>query len=207
MAMTDAQLDDCQSARTLAHRALALDRSVASLPNSALALALCGEGQVAVGETMKLAKIQPDNTVMKNEYLPEVRAAAALAEHRPQQVKDLLADSESYGVASYVPYLEGMAFLEQKRPSDALTALEPGRRWRGAGLLAGDSTSGSLQFSYLPAALLLTARAQAMAGDKQSASKTYQQLLDIWKTADADFKPREQAQHELADLQKNGKTP
>jgi hypothetical protein len=45
-----------------------------------------------------------------------------------------------------------------------------------------------------------------MAGDKAAASNTYQQLLDIWKTADADFKPREQAQRELTDLQRNGKS-
>jgi hypothetical protein len=185
---------------------VALDRSVSSLPNSALALALCGEGQVAVAEAVKLAKAQPDNTLMKNEYLPEIRAAAALAGHRPEQVKDLLTDSESYGVASYVPYLEGRALLEQKKPADAIAALEPGRRWRGAGLQAGDSASGPIQFTCYPAALLLTARAQAMAGDKQGANNTYRQLLEIWKTADADFKPREEAQHELADLQRNGKT-
>ncbi len=207
MAMNDVQLDDCPSAKALAHRALALDRSIASLPNSALALALCGEAPTALAETVKLAKANPDSTLVKNEYLPEVRAAAALSQHQPQQVKDLLTNSETYAVASYIPYLEGRAFLEMKQPADSITALEPARRWRGAGLQAGDSASGPIQFTCYPAALLLTAKAQTMAGDKQAASSTFQQLLDIWKTADADFKPREEAQHELADLQKNGKTP
>ncbi|HEX5235447.1 MAG TPA: protein kinase [Silvibacterium sp.] len=205
MAINEAQLDHCQAASVLGHRALALDRSVISLPNSALALALCGEAPLAMSEAAKLAKDNPDNSLMKTEYLPEVQAAAALSEHRPQEVKGLLANAEIFGVASYVPYLEGRAFLEMKQPGKAAASLEPGRRWRGAGLQAGDSESGPIQFTYYPAALLLTARAQAMAGDKQSASNSYKQLLDIWKTADADFKPAADAKSELAALQQNGK--
>jgi hypothetical protein len=153
----------------------------------------------------KLAKSNPENTLMKYEYLPEVRAAAALTQHRPQEVKTLLTNSEIYGVASYVPYLEGRAFLDMKQPSEAAAALEPGRRWRGAGLQAGDSESGPIQFTYYPEALLLTARAQATSGDKQNAINTYRQLLDIWKTADPDFKAAAEAKRELTELQQNEK--
>ena len=43
------------------------------------------------------------------------------------------------------------------------------------------------------------ARAQAQF-DKAAATKSYQQLLDIWKNADADFVPAQEAQKEFAAL-------
>jgi tetratricopeptide (TPR) repeat protein len=198
MAMNKAQLGDCQQARVLSHRALALDHSIETVPNAALSMALCGEGTPAVAEAEKLAHANPDNTLANQVFLPEVRAADAM-EHHPEQVKALLTDSETYGSASYVPYLEGVAFLEQKDPAGAIAALAPARRWRGTGLQVG--ANGSLQVNLYPAALLLTARAQAMQGDKADAIKTYQQLLGEWKTADAGFKPAADARRELTALQ------
>ena len=50
--------------------------------------------------------------------------------------------------------------------------------------------------------LLGTARAQAML-DKAAATKRYTQLLDIWKNADADFPPAQEARRELAALGEN----
>jgi hypothetical protein len=47
--------------------------------------------------------------------------------------------------------------------------------------------------------LLDTARAQAQF-DKAAAIKSYTQLLDIWKNADADFIPAQEAKRELAAL-------
>jgi hypothetical protein len=44
-----------------------------------------------------------------------------------------------------------------------------------------------------------TARAQAEF-DKPAATKSYQQLLEIWKSADADFTPAQEAKRELAAL-------
>jgi hypothetical protein len=44
-----------------------------------------------------------------------------------------------------------------------------------------------------------TARAQAQF-DKAAATASYQKLLDIWKNADADFIPAQEAKRELATL-------
>jgi tetratricopeptide (TPR) repeat protein len=201
LAMNDVQLGDCQHARTLSHRALALDHSIATVPNAALSLALCGEAAPALDEAERLAHANPDNTLANRIYLPEVKAAAALAQHHPEQVKALLMDGEAFGDASYVPYLEALAFLQQKKPAEAINALAPARRWNGVSLQMG--ASGSTQVSLYSAALLLTARAQAMQGDKAPAIHTYEQLLNEWKTADSGFRPREEAQHELAALGPN----
>jgi len=45
-----------------------------------------------------------------------------------------------------------------------------------------------------------TARAQAQF-DKSAAMRSYQQLLEIWKNADADFIPAQEAKREMAALQ------
>jgi tetratricopeptide (TPR) repeat protein len=175
------------------------------VPNAALSLALCGEGAPALTEAEKLARANPDNTLATQVYLPEVKTAIALGTHHPEQVKALLAQSEAFGDATYVPYLEALAYLQQKNSADAISALAPARRWSGTSLQVG--ANGCLQVPLYSTALLLTARAQAMRGDKAAAINMYQQLLNAWKTADAGFKPRDEAQHELADLQRNGKTP
>jgi hypothetical protein len=53
------------------------------------------------------------------------------------------------------------------------------------------------QAPIYPLCLLGTARAQAQF-DKAAAAKSYQQLLDIWKNADADFVPAQEARREFA---------
>jgi hypothetical protein len=50
--------------------------------------------------------------------------------------------------------------------------------------------------------LLGTARAQTQF-DRAAATRSYQQLLDIWKNADPDFIPAQEARRELATLSKN----
>jgi hypothetical protein len=49
-------------------------------------------------------------------------------------------------------------------------------------------------------ATLLAARAQAVAGDKSAATESYQRAIELWKNADAGFKPLEEAKRELAAL-------
>jgi hypothetical protein len=44
-----------------------------------------------------------------------------------------------------------------------------------------------------------TARAEAQL-DRAAATRSYQQLLDIWKNADPDFIPAQEARRELAAL-------
>jgi eukaryotic-like serine/threonine-protein kinase len=193
------QLDGCKQALPLARRALALDRSVQTVPSASLVLALCGDSDPAFTAARKLAAENPESVLVNQVYLPEVKAGIALAKHHPEQVKALLTDAEKYGVASYVSYLEGTAYLAMAKPGEAMDALAPARRWNGASLQVG--ANGILQVPLYQAALLLTARAQAMAGKKAEAIKTYQQLLEQWKTADAGFAPAAAAKRELAALQ------
>ena len=196
-AVHDALTSKCADARTAAHRGMALDHSIATLPDAALAQALCGEGVSALQEMDQLAAGAPANTLVTDVYLPEVKAAIALAQHHPEQVAGLLSSAASYASVSKIPQLLGRASLEMSQGQQAVADLQPGIRYRGVALQEGPV--GSAQAPDYALCLLGTARAQAQF-DKTAAAKSYAQLLDIWKNADADFIPAQEARRELAAL-------
>src|SRR5271165_3167466 len=67
-ALHDALASNCSVARDVAHRSLTLDHSVATVPDAALALALCGEEGAALKETEHLAAQAPMNTLVNDIY-------------------------------------------------------------------------------------------------------------------------------------------
>jgi eukaryotic-like serine/threonine-protein kinase len=196
-AVHDALVSKCGDAREAAHRGLALDHSMATVPDAALALALCGEVGPALQETEKLAAGAPANTLVNDVYLPEVKAAIALTQHHPEQVAGLLSPASSYMLVSKAPQLLGRASLEMGQAQQAVTDLQPGVRYRG--LVLQEGPVGTAQSPDYALCLLGTARAQAPF-DKAAAMKSYQQVLDIWKNADTDFTPAQEARRELAAL-------
>jgi class 3 adenylate cyclase/tetratricopeptide (TPR) repeat protein len=190
-------MGDCDGAVSYARRALTYDDSVETLPDAAVALALCGEGQKELAALHKLADDAPENTLLNAVNVPEVEAAMALAQHRPQDVPGLLDVTEPYALASVAPILEAEALLELHRPADALKALEPALKYRYEEFGVGQPPSYTLS-------LLLAARAHAMAGDKDAAVAAYRHLLQLWSSADADLKPYTEAKRELAALAGTG---
>jgi eukaryotic-like serine/threonine-protein kinase len=197
-AVHDALASSCTTARDAAHRGLALDHSVATVPDAALALALCGETGPALQEMERLATGAPTNTVVNDVYLPEVKAAIALAQHHPEQVSGLLSSTTSYTQVSKAPHLLGRASLEMSQWQQSVADLQPGIRYRGLALQEGPV--GTAQAPDYTLCLLGTARAQAHF-DKVAAMRNYQQLLEIWKNADTDFIPAQEAKREMAALQ------
>ena len=190
---------DCPSARAAARRALALDHSEATVPNAALALAFCGDSGPALQEMQRLASAEPTNTLVNEVYLPEVKSAIALTGHHPQQVSDLLTSAAPYLLASKAPELLGLASLASSQWRQAVADFAPGLRYRGVGLQEG--AIGNSQAPDYPLSLLGTARAQSHF-DKAAALQSYQKLLEIWKNADPDFVPAQEARRELAALQR-----
>ena len=201
-AMHDALVSNCSAARESAHRGLGLDRSMATVPDAALALALCGEEGLAVKETERLAAEGPTNTLVNEIYLPEVKAAAALSAHHPEQVAGLLTSAAAYVLVSKAPHLLGRASLDGKHAQQAVTDFEPGVRYRAVAL--GEGATGSAQAPDYVLCLLGTARAQTQF-DRAAATRSYQQLLEIWKNADPDFIPAQEAKRELAALNAQAK--
>jgi hypothetical protein len=135
-------------------------------------------------------------------YLPEVKAATALAQHHPESVADLLAPAGPYTLVSKAPQLLGQASLDKAQWQQAVTDFGPGARYRG--LVLQEATLSNAQAPDYTLCLLGTARAQSHF-DKAAATRSYQQLLDIWKDADADFVPAQEARREFTALSVTGK--
>jgi tetratricopeptide (TPR) repeat protein len=201
-AVHDALVSNCAAARNTAHRGLALDHSGATVPDATLALALCGEAGPALQEAEHLASTVPANTLVNDVYLPQVKAAIALGQHHPEQLSGLLASAGSYTLVSKAPQLLGRASLEMGQWQQAATDLTPGVRYHGLALQEGPV--GTAQSPDYALCLLGTARAQSHF-DKGAATRSYQQLLDIWKNADADFVPAQEARREFTALTALGK--
>jgi serine/threonine protein kinase/Flp pilus assembly protein TadD len=200
-AVHDALIGNCAGARDAAHKGLALDRSIATVPDAALALALCGDSS-ALKEAEEAAASVPTNTLYTDVYVPEVRAAVALAQHHPEQVAGMLSSVISFALVSKAPHLLGRASLEMKNPQQAVADFDGGVRYRAVAF--GEGAGGGAQAPDYSLCLLGTARAQAQF-DKAAATASYQKLLDIWKTADADFVPAQEARRELGALSAQAK--
>jgi tetratricopeptide (TPR) repeat protein len=202
-ALHDALVSNCSAARDSAHHGLTLDRSAATAPDAALALALCGETGPAIAEIQRLAADVPNNTLVNEIYLPEVKAAVALLQHHPEQVAGLLSPAAPYPLVSKIPHLLGRASLELKNAQQAIPDFEPGIRYRALSL--GEGANGTSQVPDYALCLLGTARAQTQI-DRAAATRSYEQLLQLWKNADADFIPAQEARREqtaLAAVSKN----
>jgi serine/threonine protein kinase/tetratricopeptide (TPR) repeat protein len=198
-ALHHALIGDCRGARDAAHQALNVDRSVVTVPNAALAIALCGEGPPALKEIERLAADQPMNTLLNEVYVREVTAATALVHHKNDDVARLLDPVTPYLLVSKAPQMLGLAALDAHQPEQAEKAFSTGLRYRP--LDFQETSGGNLQVPDYALSLLGTARAQAQF-DKAAAIKSYHQLLQIWKNADADFGPAVEARKELSKLSK-----
>ncbi|MGE5052620.1 MAG: protein kinase domain-containing protein [Acidobacteriota bacterium] len=199
----DALVSNCGAAKDAARQALALDHSMATIPDATLALALCGEETSALKEVERASAEAPTNTLYSDIIVPQVKAAAALAQHHPERVAALLSTTAPYMMVSKAPHLLGRASLEMKNWQQAVSDFEPGIRYRGLAL--GEGGGGAAMAPDYVLCLLGTARGQAQF-DKPAAIQSYQKLLDIWKNADADFVPAQEARRELAALQVSGKS-
>lgn len=195
-ALFEAELGECFQVPALAQKALAIDTSVQTLPGVTVALALCGQGSAALPKLLKLARAMPEHTLLNSVYLPVAQAAIALDQKLPEAVSGLLESTRPYPLTSTAPIVEAGALLQLHRPAEALSVLQPALRYRYYQIAMGANGQAP---SY-SMATLLTARAQAMQGDKTGATKSYQQAIDLWKNADAGFKPLEEAKRELAAL-------
>ena len=198
-ALEDALAGACSGVHETARHALAVDRSAATVPNVAIAMALCGDGTAALKEIERVAADQSMNTLINDVYLPETKAAVALSQHKYDGLGQILDPTAPYLLVSKAPQFLGMADLETHQMQAAIDHFRTGLRYRG--LMYQQGPAGSPQTPDYGMCLLGTARAQAQI-DKAAAGKSYQQLLAIWKNADADFAPANEARREAAALGK-----
>jgi tetratricopeptide (TPR) repeat protein len=179
---------------------LAKDRDVDYA--AAFALALAGDSAGSQRLTEILAKRFPEDTPVQFEYLPTLRALAAISHKAPLDAVQQLEISLPYDLATpgtafvarfgglYTAYVRGMAYLQAGRGGEAAAEFQKILDHRG--LVFADPI-GAL-------AHLQLGRAYLASGDRAKAKSAYQDFFTLWKDADQDLPILIRAKAERAKL-------
>jgi len=173
---------------------------------AALALAIAGERSRAQAIADDLEGRFPEDTSVRFNYVPTLRALSALGANDPSRAIDLLRPAAAYEFAQpgisfygagggsfgamYPTYVRGLAYLALHKPTEA--AAEFQKILDHPGVVLGDPMGA--------VARLQLGRALTQAGDVRKAQAAYQDLLALWKDADPDLELPKQAQAEFAAL-------
>ncbi len=184
----------------LAAKQLATGRDVDFPP--AFALALSRNSASVLPVAVHLEKEYPEDTFVRFNYSPVLRALVAMHEGNPSKAIELLAISKTYefgqtGVslyywygALYPTYVRGLAYRQLHKNREA--AAEFQRMLDHPGILLADPIG--------VAARVQLARALRDAGETAKAKAAYQDFLALWKDADPDLPLLRQAKAEYAQL-------
>jgi tetratricopeptide (TPR) repeat protein len=164
---------------------------------AALALARAGDTSQADALCDKLSQEFPLDTMIQNYMVPSIRAAIELIKKHPDKAITLLEAATPYelgftssGVTAYgnlqPAYIRGEAYLKSGQEQRAIAEFQKLIDHRG---IVVNFVTGSL-------AHLQLARALAISGNKEAASKSYQDFLALWKDADRDMQILTQAKAE-----------
>ena len=181
-----------EQARAATRAALALVGEARPPLELGLALVDAGDVEGARAWMARLRTTSPDSTFVNQLEIPQVEAALALRARQPARALEALGPVGSLDL-SYTAsalYLRTRALRELGRFQEAMTEAERtvSRPW----LTGPQGIDLVLSIEY--------ARAAAGAGETAKAKAAYQQLLELWRDADADFPPLRQVRAELAAL-------
>jgi eukaryotic-like serine/threonine-protein kinase len=198
-ALGDAETGNSGRARQAAEQALSAGPNSTNKRLVALILARAG----AVDEAESIAKLLdhefPLDTLLQNFELPALRAAIELQKGQPARAVEILQSALPYDFAFsadqfemlYPAYLRGLAYLQLGRGREAAAEFQK----------MVDHPAITDDFITAPLSHLQLGRAQAMAGDKAAAGRSYQEFLTLWKDADPDIPIYKEAKVEYAKLQ------
>jgi tetratricopeptide (TPR) repeat protein len=184
----------CREARNEVSAGLALSRDNGTLEHAGRALALCGAEREALELSRELAKQFPEAIFTNRLQIPLTAAAIAIERGDAARAIELLEPVRRFDHAPsaefWPAYLRGQAYLRLKNGPAAAAEFR--------NILAH---RGEVPASVLyPLSHLGLARASALANDTETARKSYEQFLTVWKTADADLEVVRQARAEHAAL-------
>jgi predicted Zn-dependent protease len=168
----------------------------------ALAFAFAGDANRAQKFADDLAHRFPEDTVMRFNYLPTLRAKLAISRSDTQQAFEMLGTAAPYelGLPAYSHYnwpnlypiyVRGESYLVARRGREAAAEFQKILDHRG---IVINEPIGAL-------AHLQLGRAYALLGDNVEAKTAYQDFLTLWKEADPDIRILKQAKAEYAKLQ------
>jgi eukaryotic-like serine/threonine-protein kinase len=168
---------------------------------AALALALSGDAANAEALTGDLEKRFSEDTVVRFNYLPALRAQLALnVPNAAAKAVEKLAvaspyelgapGSDTFCTSLYPVYVRGEAFLTAHLGAQAATEFQKILDWPGVVI---NEPIGAL-------AHLGLARAYALQGDASKAKVSYEDFFKVWKDADPDVPVLEEAKAEYGKL-------
>jgi len=201
-AVWEALYGNPSAARQKAAAALALGRGHEVDYAVAFALAVAGDAARARGLADGLAREYPEDTSVQFMYLPTLRALAAVESGDAAAAIQALQPASRFDLAEggigfnahfgklYPVYVRGLAYLAARQPAKAAAEFQRIVDHRGIVLVDPIDAFARLQL----------ARALALAGDTVEARSVYDDLLALWKDADAGIAVVEDARAEHARL-------
>ena len=199
-AVREALAGDAAAAKQDAQAALALTAGRQTEGYSAIALGLAGDSAQANRLAADLGKRFSEDTVVKFNFVPMIRAAIALHSGNGKQAIDALSAAAPYELGQtnssftfslYPVYLRGEAYLAAKQGAAAAGEFQKILDHVG---VVGNEPIGAL-------AHLGLGRAYALSGDMAKAKSAYRDFFALWEKADADVPVLVQAKAESAKLQ------
>lgn len=197
-ALREAFFGNTRAAEGLARQALKLAKDREVQYGAAFAMATAGDSARAEALADDLEKRFPEDTSVRVNYLPALRARLALNHGEPLRALEQLRPAEpnelgmprsainGYFGAMYPIYASGEAHLAAHHGAESAAEFQKILDHRGIVL---SDPIGAL-------AHLQRARALLMSGDKVGAKAAYQDFLSLWKSADPDLPILRQAKAE-----------
>jgi eukaryotic-like serine/threonine-protein kinase len=201
-AVWEAFSGDALGAKSSAATALSLSNQREVQYGAAFALALVGDYARSIALANDLEDRFPEDTSVKFNYLPVLRATIALKQGEPLKSIELLQISAPYDLgtqrstihglfgALYPVYVRGEAYLAARRGAEAVAEFQKILDHRG--IVISDPVGAVTRLEM--------ARAYMLSGDKNRASQAYRDFLILWKDADPDVPILKQAQAEYSHL-------
>jgi tetratricopeptide (TPR) repeat protein len=186
-ALYESLLGSAAEAKARAKAALELSQGQDVEYGVAFALATLGDTEQSQKLASDLNRRFPEDTLVQFQYLPTLRALAALKEGSPAKAIQELQSAERYELAinvvsldvhptgaMYPAYVRGEAFLAEHKDVEAAAEFQKLIDHRG--IVVADPT--------VALARLEIGRAWHLAGDDTKAKVAYQDFLALWKNAD-----------------------
>ena len=202
-ALREAFFGNVPAARRGAMAAVQLSKDRGVEYGAAFALAVAGDSSQAQALANDLERRFPEDTSVRFNYLPTVRALLALNRSESFKAIEGLQVAAPYDLASppssfhgffgslYPVYVRGQAYLAAHRGTEAVAEFQKILDHRG--IVVSDPVG--------VAARLQSGRAFALSGDTAKAKAAYQDFLALWKDADPDIPILKEAKAEYARLQ------
>jgi eukaryotic-like serine/threonine-protein kinase len=178
-AFTELFYGNLKDAAIQAQTALQLSASRNVRASAALVLAMSGQSDKALSLVNDLRKRFPQDTVLRDNYLPATLASIALRHEQPQQALKLLEPASQFelSVPLYPVYLRGQAYLSLGQRSQAIAEFR--KIVDHPGLVLNDPL---LNFAQIDLGL-----AYAQAGEREKAKAALEKVRQRWSHVDENF--------------------